>query len=182
MKKIILLFALLLSIGAAAQGTENSIHFVVKEIGESKVGFLTEDGKQSVILSFPGKKANDLCTDVLVRTVRMFKSMPIAPQVINGKAFVLSGETDDVRANTGMSSVSLVSLKYNILFEFKDGKIRIHAPEAPIGTETVLGTGSTYTARLSTIYENDKDAIKKIEDFFQKLINFIAFPNSDDNW
>ena len=182
MKKVIVFFVLLLSMGAAAQGTQSSIHFVVKETGESKVRFLTEDGKQSVILSFPGKKANDLYTDVLVRTVRMFKSMPVAPQVINGRAFVLSGETDDMRANTGMSSVSLVSLKYNILFEFKDGKIRVHAPEAPIGTETVLGTGSTYTARLSTIYKNDKEAIKNIEDFFQHLINSIAFPNSDDNW
>jgi hypothetical protein len=182
MRKIILLFALLLSIGSAAQGIDNTIHFVVNEIGESNVGFLTEDGKQSVILSFPGKKANDLYTDVLIRTVRMFKSIPVAPQVINGKAFVLSGETDDMRANTGLSSVSLVSLKYNILFEFKDGKIRVHAPEAPIGTQTVMGTGSTYTVRLSNIYKNDKEAIKKIEDFFQKLINSIAFPNSDDNW
>lgn len=182
MKKIIVLFVLLFSIGAAAQGTQSSIHFVVKEIGTSDVGFFTEDGKTSVILSFPGKKANDLYTDVLLRTVRMFKSMPVAPQVINGRAFVLSGETDDMRANTDLSGVSLVSLKYNILFEFKDGKIRVHAPEAPIGTQTSLGTGSTYTASLSTIYENDKDAIKKIEDFFQKLLNSIAFPNSDDNW
>lgn len=182
MKKIIVLFALLFSMGAAAQGTQSSIHFVVKEIGKSNVGFFTEDGKTSVILSFPGKKANDLYTDVLLRTVRMFKSMPVAPQVINGRAFVLSGETDDMRANTGLSSVSLVSLKYNILFEFKDGKIRVHAPDAPIGTETSLGTGSKYTARLSSIYENDKEAITKIEDFFQKLIESIALPNSDDNW
>ena len=122
MKKFILFFVLLLSIGAAAQGTQSSIHFVVKEKGDSNVGFFTEDGKTSVILSFPGKKANDLYTDVLLRTVRLFKNMPVAPQVINGKAFVLSGETDDMRANTGMGRVSIVSLNYNILFEFKEGK------------------------------------------------------------
>ena len=28
----------------------------------------------------------------------------------------------------------------------------------------------------------DKEAITKIEDFFQKLIESIALPNSDDNW
>lgn len=108
--------------------------------------------------------------------------MPVAPQVIDGRAFVLSGETDDIRANTGLSSTSLVSLNYNILFEFKDGKIRVYATDAPSGKETSLGTGGKYTARLSTIYEKDKEAIKKFEDFFQELISAIAFPSSDDNW
>lgn len=74
------------------------------------------------------------------------------------------------------------NLKYNILFEFKDGRIRVHAPEAPSGTEIVLGTGSEYKARLSSIYEKDKDAIAKIEDFFNNLINTVVFPSSDDNW
>lgn len=181
MRKIIFTFLLMLSVTAWGQEKSN-VHFIVTK-DSTNVGFATADGKNYCVVSFPGKKANDLYTDVLLRTVRKFKSMPVAPQTIEGKAFILSGETDAIRhASNGLSGTSTVYLKYNILFEFKDGRIRVHAPEAPSGTEIVLGTGSEYKARLSSIYEKDKDAIAKIEDFFNNLINTVVFPSSDDNW
>lgn len=61
MKQLIVFFALLLSMGATAQVTKNSIRFVVTETGtyetgNPKIGFASEDGNTSVVLSFPGKK------------------------------------------------------------------------------------------------------------------------------
>ncbi len=171
----------MLSLTALGQEKAN-IHFIVTEnstyVG---VGFTTDDGEKDYVLSFPGKKANDLYTEVLLRTVRKFKSMPVAQQTIEGKAFILSGETDAIKyAENELSSQTIVYLKYNILFEFKDGKIRVHAPEAPSGTK--IASGREYKAYLSSIYEKDKDAIAKIEDFFNKLITDIVFSTDDDNW
>lgn len=167
---------------AAQEITKNAIHFVVAKVGNN-TEFTADNGKTFYVLSFPGKKAQDLYTDVLLRAVRKFKSIPVSKQTIEGRAFVLSGETDNIKhATNGLSGPSVVSLKYNILFEFKDGKIRVHAPEAPSGTELVLGTGSEYKARLSSIYEKDKEAITGIEVFFNKLISDVVFPSDDDNW
>lgn len=182
-KKIFLFVTILTMTSQISVSQNKTINFVVKEIGKNEVSnnpeveFTTEDGKSFYVIPFPGKKAHDLYTDVILRAVRKFHSMPVAPQTIEDRAFVLSGETDFVKYNSknydGSISESNDFLDYHILFEFKDGKVRVNAPIAPYGSRG----GS-----LSYIYKNDKDAIKEIEEFFNALVSDLVFPKSDENW
>lgn len=195
MKKILLTFALVFPILAAGQ---QKVHFVVsaqktsssdepKVVFTTPVAFANEVGKTSLVLSFPGKTAQDLYYDVLLRAVRFFKSMPVSPQTIEGKAFILSGETDGVRyEKKGVDGTPLggyiAYLEYHVLFEFKDGGIRVHAPIISSGQEYSVLAGGKYKTYLSNIYEDDQNAIHKIEQFFDDMLNNIALPNKEDNW
>ena len=192
MKRIIFLwflFTVYLSTGA-----QNLVNFEITPNGT----FRTKDGSDYVVVSFDGKKTEELYNMVKNNIMSFYKS----PQNVLSEN---DGQIISIRAITVVAKKTITMLPrefdsyYNLVFRFKDGKVRVDIPTIDNNMSDSAGMLMSYNIPTFQSYCKDlfdkKGIVKpKKEDrkeFTENSINSIinellgltkSNKKTDDNW
>ena len=194
MKKLLLFFLFAnICIFEYAQGV---VSFELK----SDATFKTSDGQSYVVIPFEGKTAQELYNLVKSNVMKTYNS---PKEVMSENAPTsISIRAIGVVANPTMLFIPRrLQTYYNLLFQFKDGKIRVDAPAIDVDTKLMdednqLNPNVLFSLRdwTNKIYEKDgsiksKNLSKKqftensINSIINKLISEKQSPSTtDENW
>jgi len=186
MRKILFLaFAWLLTLEVTAQTESNSIIFKVNDDGF----FKTETGTNYFVIPFAGKKAHDLYNDILCRIARSFKSPEnVTEKMVEDRTIIVNAQVDElVEAYGGVRE--WFDFFYRFEFNFKDGKLRVNAPDI-IGGRIRMGSRNLRDASfypdnfvLTQLIKDDKSKVPVLEKYLNDILTYIVWGDAEDeNW
>ena len=163
-------------------------------------GFVSEDEKQFIVLSYPDKDLNDVYNQTLMFIHSVYKVPDAVINEVPGEMITVSGFKESAVGTGKVLGTYLVvwDMHYTISFQFKDGRVRINAPNFECtsysdGEENRLvlyGKPSLLTP-TSSLFKKDgkpnmKDSIKMIEDYFNAFCTLydthIKNQEIDNDW
>lgn len=125
MRKILFLLITLISPVCFAQ-VNNSVKFNLSENGV----FLSQDGKEYIVLEYPNESQNDLYNKYLVAITGLYISPKDVISKVDGQMISLRGYKSGAFTNTLLGVFSYTyDIEYVIKFQAKDGKVKIDSPE-----------------------------------------------------
>lgn len=146
--------------------------------------FQTDKGKAFVVVEFEGKTAQELYNMVKANVLKLYNSPQnvlneIEPTNITIRAL------SDVLYSTYKLGAAFVEYraKYNLVFQFKDGRIRVDAPlidrQLDV-TATALPVPKTFVSLVDDWFEKNgsvkkkkRDMVNKVEEMFNYPINYL---------
>lgn len=160
--------------------------------------FQTDEGKTFAVVEFEGKSAQELYNMVKANVLTLYNRPQnvlneIEPTNITIRAL------SDVLYSTYKLGTAFVEYraKYNLVFQFKDGRIRIDAPlidrQLDV-TATAVSIPKTFVSLVDDWFEKDgsvkkkkQDKIVKVETIFNYPINYLLGslshkPSTDEEW
>ncbi len=167
-----------------SQPKKTSFEFYVYENATFK-----KTGDTSYYVVDMGKKsAHQLYTDVLSHISSIFENPDRVISKVDGRSIVINGYADKISYFKDIDGYSnSVSFKYRIKLQFKDGKIRVNAPDLPeIYTSSAWGDRklSSYpTKYIGYLFGGATAAMKKdIDKYINAVITAIVYGSKDDEW
>ena len=190
MKKCLLLLALFVCGNMMAQTNNDSIIFKVNDNGY----FKTLSGTNYYVIPVEGEKAHDIYCDVLCRVARIFKSPEnVTEKIVEDRAVIINAQVDElVEAHYSGdygSGREWFDFFYRFEFNFKDGKIRVKAPDI-IGGRIRLGARTLQHATfypdnfvLTHLIKDDATKVPIVEKYLNDIMTYIVYGNpEDENW
>lgn len=184
-KYFVIALALMLTIGANAQTKNDSIIFKSNEKGF----FKTESGTNYYVIPVAGKSAHDLYNDLLCRIARIFKSPEnVTEKMVEDRAIIVNAQVNElVEAYGGVRE--WFDFFYRFEFNFKDGKIRVNAPDI-IGGRIRMGARTLQHASfypdnfvLTQLIKDDATKVPIVENYLNEILTYIVYGNpEDENW
>lgn len=186
MKKI-LSFLLLAAIAVGANAQKDStkaIWFSIQKEGYFAAG----DGKDYIIYHQEGKTAKELYDMVCVNANRIYNMPQRVISTVEGKSVSIRAYSNTCMYNYFMGKF-FYEVCYNLLFEFKDGKIKINAPVI-----SSVNHGKTSFRNVVKYYYDYKGKMTKsgkqrksfTEFYFCKLLSDLVSKyeviSKDDDW
>lgn len=164
-------------------------------------GFVSEDGNNYLVLNYPDKSAEKLYNQTLMFIHSIYKIPDAVINEVKNEMITVSGFQKDAVGSGKVLGAYLLTwdMNYTISFQFKDGKVRINAPNfectgySDEGEKTwlVLYAKPSLLKPASSLFKEDgkprmKDPIEIIEKFFNDFCtqydNFIKIKETDDDW
>lgn len=186
MKKVFLsLLLVVVTLVSAAQTKNDSIIFK----SNSEGFFKTESGTNYYVIPFAGKKAHDLYNDLLCRIARVFKSPEnVTEKMVEDRAIIINAQVNELVEAFG-SVREWFDFFYRFEFNFKDGKIRVNAPDI-VGGRIRLGARTMQHASfypdnfvLTQLIKDDAAQVPVLEKYLSRILTYIVYGNpEDDNW
>jgi len=186
MKRILfVVFAISASLHIIAQTESDSIIFKSNDQGY----FKTTSGTNYYVIPVGGKKAHDIYNDVLLRVARIFKSPEnVTEKMVEDRAVVVNAQVNElVEAYGGVRE--WFDFFYRFEFNFKDGKIRVNAPDI-IGGRIRMGARTLQHASfypdnfvVTQLIKDDKSKVPVLEKYLNDILTYIVYGNAEDeNW
>ena len=151
--------------------------------------FKTTSGKNYYVIPFEGKKAHDLYNDMLCRIARAFKSPEnVTEKMVEDRTIIVNAQVDElIEVNSQIRE--WFDFFYRFEFNFKDGKIRVNAPDI-IGGRIRMGARTLAHASfypdnfvLTQLIEDDATKVPIIEKYLNDIITYIVYGNpEDEDW
>lgn len=185
MRKILMVFVMVLCCNMFAQTSSNSIVFKVDDNGF----FKTESGADYCVIPVAGKKAHDLYCDILCRVARIFKSPDnVTEKMVEDRVIVVNAQVNELVEAYG-SVREWFDFFYRFEFNFKDGKIRVNAPDI-IGGRIRLGARTLQHASfypenfvVTQLIKDDRSKVPVLEKYLNEILTYIVYGNpKDENW
>lgn len=150
MKKIVFLLISLVATTCLAQ-ENHSVKFQLTENGS----FIAPDGKDYIILEHPNESQGDLYNKFLVAITGIYVSPKDVISKVENQMISIKGYKHEAITNTllGVFS-STYDIEYVLKFQFKDGKVKVEAPEIVKLRQSVGNSRSEYG--ISTFIQNNK--------------------------
>lgn len=87
------------------------------------------DGKSFIVLPFDGKTSQELYANILKAVTKLYNSPKDVISKVDGEIISVNGISKDCITLKAMMGVKVsFSIQYVLQFQFKDGKIRVDAP------------------------------------------------------
>lgn len=152
--------------------------------------------KDFVVYEFKGIKAHDLYSKALTAITSLYVSADNVTNNVEDKMINIHGVQEDKICIKQLGVVSCFDMSYNLVFRFKDEKLRI---DVPIINDivcvngygntihmTIGGEGTRLMGTYMSIFKKDnsikyKEAKINIESFFNNLVNSIIYEIENDN-
>jgi hypothetical protein len=177
LKQVYVLLALFFSLELNAQSVVN---FSLKSDGT----FLTEEGKSYAIVEFEGKTAKDLYDMVKANVLTLYNSPQNVLNEIESKNITVRALSDVLYSTYKLGSAfTEYRVMYTLVFQFKDGKIRINAPEIDRNLEvraSAVPIPKTFVSLIDDWYDSKwvvkkkkQEKVTKIESQFNYPINYL---------
>lgn len=154
--------------------------------------FKTSNFEDYVIYKVEGKTAHELYQMVCTNIAKVYNSPKDVMSVVEDKSVAIRALSVDLVISEKMfgAPIAFFSCYYNLLFEFKDGRIRVSAPViGEIFTNTSRGSFSQKAAKYfdknGNIKKNKSDDVRRIENEFSLLFYKILkgdSSSSNDDW
>lgn len=180
MKNLLSIALLLMCLGIQAQ--ERKVEFKLQPTG----AFLSEDNKDFVVVDFEGKTASELYSMVKDNVMSFYNSPKEVMSESEGSVITIYAHEKSIWYVKSLGAIGVYGGYYNIVFRFKDGKIRIDAPT--INKELKMtGGGFTNTIGIpSSVYlsscakkvcngktKKDKEKKLSLENVVNTPINYL---------
>lgn len=186
MKKMLLfIFAIIASLPTIAQTKNDSIIFKSNDQGL----FKTVSGENYYVIPVVGKKAHDIYNDVLLRVARIFTSPEnVTEKMVEDRAIIINAQVNElVEAHDGVRE--WFDFFYRFEFNFKDGKMRVNAPDITggrirMGART-LQHASFYPNNfvLTQLIKDDATKVPVVEKYLNDILTYIVYGNpEDEDW
>lgn len=182
----ILLLTLITVSMSAQQSKQSLIWFEIQKGGY----FSTQDGKDYLIYNAEGKTAKELYEMVCVNVSKTYQSPKTVMSSVEDKSISIRAKTTSCLYKNFLGMKVYYEVYYNLLFEFKDGKIKISAPV--INSMYEGQTKQVYFSKVAKSYFNSDGTVKKksieckrsAEVYFCLLIGELvgAQETKDDDW
>lgn len=133
------------------------------------------------------KSAHQLYMDVLSHISSLYRNPDRVISKVEDRSIVINGYADEVAYFKDQEYTTSMSFKYRIELQFKDGKIRVNAPDLPeIYTSSAWGERklSSYpTKYIGYLFGGETSAMKKeIDKYINAIITAIVYGSKDDEW
>lgn len=189
MKKTILSMLLaVVAVGVNAQTSKEIPAFELIPTGS----FVAPDGKDYIVYPVDGKSAHELFQMVCTNAGKVYNSPKNVMSVVEDKSVAIRALSEEmVVANKMFGLYNFYNSYYNLLFEFKDGRIKVAAPN--IGSMW-LGTKSADFSRVARklfdkdlkVKENRKEWKMLTETKINIIINLLLGTTdketNEDDW
>ena len=177
LKQVYVLLALFFSLGLNAQRVAN---FSLKSDGT----FLTEDGKSYIIVEFEGKTAKELYDMVKANVLTLYNNPQHVLNEIESKNITVRALSDVLHSTYKLGSAfTEYRVMYTLVFQFKDGKIRVNAPEIDRNLEvrasavpipkTFVSLIDDWFDKKGIVKKKKQEKVTKIESEFNDPINYL---------
>lgn len=192
LRQVCILGAFFFSVGLYAQGV---VTFSLKSDGS----FFTEDEKTFAVVVFEGKSAQELYNMVKANVLTLYNSPQNVLNEIEPTNITIRAVSNILQSTYGMGSgFTDYKAKYTLVFQFKDGRIRVDAPEIDRNL-IVNASGVPYPKTFISLIEGwfDKNGVakkkkqenvSKIEAQFNYIINYLLgnfnkkSDSKDEDW
>ena len=140
------------------------------------------------VVDFGKKSAHQLYMDVLSHISSIYRNPDRVISKVEDRSIVINGYANEVSYFKDMQGYSTsMSFRYRIELQFKDGKIRVNAPDLPdIYTSSALGDSklSDYpNTYIGNLFGRETSAMKKeIDKYINMLITTVVYGSKDDDW
>lgn len=183
MKKILsLLLLAAIAVGANAQkDSTNEVWFKIQKEG----CFATEDGNDYIIYHQEGKTAKELYDMVCVNANRIYNMPQRVISTVDGKSVSIRGFSDDCMCFKSLGTKTCYDVFYNLLFEFKDGKIKILSPvisSVNHGKTSFRNVVKYYYDYKGKMTKSGKQRKEHTENYFDQLIAEIIGKSQKSDW
>ena len=160
--------------------------FKLKPSGE----FMTSNYEKYEIYPVKNKTAHELYQMVCANIAKVYKSPKDVMSVVEDKSVAIRAFSDNLVISEKMFGAPIAYYRcyYNLLFEFKDGKIKV---SAPIIDEVYTSTSRDKFSRVASKYFDKKGKPKKnksldissIEgEFLLLFYDILKVEDKDDDW
>lgn len=165
MKKVLsILCTVCLSLACAAQS-----NFKLNASGH----FEALDGKDYIVVQFEGKTAQELYDMVRVNVGKVYNSAKDVMSTVENKSISIHALHTKLFSDSYFLVAATYDCRYNLGFEFKDGKIKVTSPTLGMYTEN-WSNGKTMTGESTSSIISDKLFDKKKNEPKKKKIKDIA--------
>ncbi len=140
------------------------------------------------VVNMGKKSAHQLYMDILSHISSIYRNPERVISKVEDRSIVINGYANEVSYFKDRQGYSTsVSFKYRIELQFKDGKIRVNAPDLlDIYTSNALGDNklSDYSLKyIVYLFDGETAAMKKeIDKYINMLITTIVYGSKDDDW
>ena len=133
------------------------------------------------------KSAHQLYMDVLSHISSLYRNPDRVISKVEDRSIVINGYADEVAYFKDQEYTTSMSFKYRIELQFKDGKIRVNAPDLPeIYTSSAWGEQklSNYSTKyIGYLFGRETSAMKKeIDKYINAIITAIVYGSKNDEW
>ena len=182
MKKILsILLLAVITVGANAQkDSTNEVWFKIQKEG----CFATEDGNDYIIYHQEGKTAKELYDMVCVNANRIYNMPQRVMSTVEGKSVSIRAYSNTCMYNYFMGKF-FYEVCYNLLFEFKDGKIKISSPvisSVNHGKTSFRNVVKYYYDYKGKMTKSGKQRKEHTENYFDQLIAEIIGKSQKSDW
>ena len=182
MKKILsILLLAVITVGANAQkDSTNEVWFKIQKEG----CFATEDGNDYIIYHQEGKTAKELYDMVCVNANRIYNMPQRVMSTVEGKSVSIRAYSNTCMYNYFMGKF-FYEVCYNLLFEFKDGKIKILSPvisSVNHGKTSFRNVVKYYYDYKGKMTKSGKQRKEHTENYFDQLIAEIIGKSQKSDW
>lgn len=182
MKRILSLLLLsVITVGANAQkDSTKAIWFSIQKEGY----FAADDGKDYIIYHQEGKTAKELYDMVCVNANRIYNMPQRVMSTVEGKSVSIRAYSNTCMYNYFMGKF-FYEVCYNLLFEFKDGKIKILAPvisSVNHGKTSFRNVVKYYYDYKGKMTKSGKQRKEHTENYFDQLIAEIIGKSQKNDW
>lgn len=176
-KQVCLLLALLFSIGLNAQ---NFVKFSLLSDGT----FSTKDKKTFIVVEYEGKTAQELYNMIKANVLTSYNNPQNVLNEIEPTNITIRAVSNVLYSTYGFGSgFTEYAAKYTLVFQFKDGKIRVNAPEidtdlivnasgAPI-PKTFISLIDGWFDKNGGVKKRKQENVSNIEFQFNYIINYL---------
>lgn len=183
MKK--LLFTLM-CLTALSLGAQTVVSFKLTPNGS----FISEEGKDFIIVPFEGKNAHQIFQQLSVNANALYKNPSKVMSVVDDASITIRGYDSKLTYTKFLMEKQWISGYYNLNFQIKDGRVKV---AAPIIDEVELNetTNSRFSWEVEKWFKNgepQKKAVERIElveNNMNTLINAIlnsSNSKAEEDW
>lgn len=158
------LFTLILLCVSSGLYAQALVKFNIQPSGN----FIAEDGKNFLVVEFEGKSSDELYAMVKNNVLSFYKDPKTVMSENEGSAITIHGFANPIASKKLLVLTTFYGAYYNLVFKFKDGRIRVDAPV--IDDDFKITAGETtppqylsLSTLLSSCYKNGKLVAKKAD-------------------
>lgn len=171
----------------AANAQTPKVEFTISPSGT----FVSDDGKDYVIYYEEGKSAHELYQRVCTNVGKVYNSAKDVLSAVDDKSVAIRAFSDNLIIGEVIMGLKFYySFYYNLLFEFKDGRVKI---SAPVIGELKLDNKRSTLYKKSQKFFNKDGSVKKNKATEKSLIEYefnsiiakllgIDSSSSNDDW
>lgn len=172
MKKTILSMLLaMIVVGVNAQTDKGIPLFEISPLGD----FRSPDGKDYIIYSIEGKNAHEIFQMICTNVGKVYNSPKSVMSTVEDNSVAIRAlSTDMVISHTIFGVVCYYECHYNLMFEIKDGRVKIHAPT--IGRMWIADKEKYFSDVAKKCFDKDssiKEKRKEWKSYTETKINII---------